>query len=238
MNLKIRSVLLDVLKMIGIIVLLSFVLTVVLSAIYSIPINEKKYQKSVEILKEEGANQDLAILYDILRRSYTNESRFTGHEFVPGTVSTRLDYPRYWHGHIVVLRLLLAFFDLTEIRFLSFIIQMLLVVFLLVRKGNDKIDNRIASLFLVALAPIGWQIVLRNHVVWHNSLTYRQLGIAAVVVFVGAVLITFAMREHQLISNSNIPGHYVYIEDNAEAVMSAISIVGEIKSMKCRTEQV
>ncbi len=475
-----RELLLEIMKMaaqmIGLVIALSIILTLVFAAVFCIPVNETKYNNSMDLVKEEGAaDQGLAILYDILRRSYTNESRLTGHEFVPGTVSSRLDYynleraygdktksalynaismldyPRYWHGHVAVLRLLLVFFDLTEIRFFSFIIQMLLVVFLLaeikrvkgwipallfftsyilimpmvtvwttsdfpevdaiylcsliflmltrkdrrytqgrklaisfcmigcvaccfnklvnpilgwtlpallkvylygeeksvfdnlktviisgiswlvgfgglwackiaiatvylgkgalngamseatqwtngselishipllyglylnykyylyplfyliivgwivfllVRKGNDKIDNRIASLFLVALAPIGWQIVLRNHVVWHNSLTYRQLGIAVVAVFaglsvspvgllgiggdkkklirrlclyfavfVGAVLITFAMREHQLISNSNIPGHYVYIEDNAEAVMNLNPVYKDI----------
>ncbi|MCR5802440.1 MAG: hypothetical protein K6G57_08945, partial [Lachnospiraceae bacterium] len=156
MNQKGKQLSICAIKMTGMIILLSLVLVVLFSLVYSIPINEEHYNKSMDLVMEEGAaDQGLAILYDILRRSYTNESRLTGHEFVPGTVSSRLDYynleraygdktksalynaismldyPRYWHGHVAVLRLLLVFFDLTEIRFFSFIIQMLLVVFLL-----------------------------------------------------------------------------------------------------------
>ena len=63
-------------------------------------------------------------------------------EFLDGNVDTSIEYARYWHGYLPILRILLIFFNITEIRFVIFILFVALFItlcILLKRKFGYKI---------------------------------------------------------------------------------------------------
>ena len=73
-------------------------------------------------------------------------------QFLDSNVTTSIEYARYWHGYFVFLRILLIFFQITEIRYLLLsIFTILLIVFsILAWKKIGKINTIIFCFALMA----------------------------------------------------------------------------------------
>ena len=76
-------------------------------------------------------------------------------DFLNGDVNVSIEYARYWHGYLVLLRPLLIFFNITEIRQILFIIFcVLLTWFAILLKKQFGLD--VAVVFVYALISIGY----------------------------------------------------------------------------------
>ena len=66
------------------------------------------------------------------------------------------DYPRYWHGYAMVMRLLLFFFDYKEMRFINLIIQSFLAIciFVILREKGEKAISWMSLIWYVLMMPI------------------------------------------------------------------------------------
>lgn len=71
-------------------------------------------------------------------------------EFLNGNIDTSITYARYWHGYLPILRVLLIFFDISEIRMILLIIFVILFVWLL-KLIKDKIGLIEAIIFALSL---------------------------------------------------------------------------------------
>lgn len=71
-------------------------------------------------------------------------------EFIDGKVNTSIEYARYWHGYLTLLRPLLLFFDITQIRFLLCLLftALLAIIIVLLKK---RFGIGIALIFAFAL---------------------------------------------------------------------------------------
>lgn len=76
--------------------------------------------------------------------------------FVEGEVDTSVEYARYWHGYLPFLRILLLFFNVTEIRILFIVIFIMLLMYMLVLL-KQEFGLSIAIIFAAAL-------------IWHDYL--------------------------------------------------------------------
>jgi hypothetical protein len=74
--------------------------------------------------------------------------------YLEGNVSDDvIDYPRYWHGYLAVIKPVLLLFDYTDIRVFNMIIQGLLLIYIIILMNEDKrlrnyIIPFIASIFV------------------------------------------------------------------------------------------
>lgn len=71
-------------------------------------------------------------------------------EFLEGKVDTSIEYARYWHGYLPFLRVLLLFFNITEIRLLLLVLFFILFVALIVLV-KKKLGNMISFIFAFTL---------------------------------------------------------------------------------------
>lgn len=76
-------------------------------------------------------------------------------EFLDGNIDTSITYARYWHGYLPILRTLLIFFNITEIRRLLLIIFIILFIYFiwLLKK---KLGLTISLIFALALVFEGY----------------------------------------------------------------------------------
>ena len=76
-------------------------------------------------------------------------------EFLDGNIDTSITYARYWHGYLPILRTLLIFFNITEIRRLLLIIFIILFIYFiwLLKK---KFGLTISLIFALALVFEGY----------------------------------------------------------------------------------
>lgn len=76
-------------------------------------------------------------------------------EFLNGNIDTSIEYARYWHGYLSVLRPLLLFFNVTQIRYILFgaYTILLTMMFYLLKK---KFNLRIAIIYAFALIANGF----------------------------------------------------------------------------------
>ncbi len=164
-------------KLILLVPVTAIVLSLFLTLCYCVPLDRVNYQMSVDELENEGWYTDVLEL----RPGY-DEKFFSDQPGIQHVFNDRADYvraagltdkgplynamamvsedgehyARYWHGYAGVLRLLLQFFDCKEIKFLSFIFQILLVL-LVAFKVKEKAGMPLALLFLtqyVLLMPL------------------------------------------------------------------------------------
>lgn len=71
-------------------------------------------------------------------------------EFLEGKVDTSIEYARYWHGYLPFLRILLIFFNITEIRLLLLVLFFILFIVLIVLL-KKKLGNMISFIFAFSL---------------------------------------------------------------------------------------
>lgn len=79
-------------------------------------------------------------------------------EFLNGNIDTSITYARYWHGYLPILRVLLIFFDISEIRMILLIIFVILFVWLL-KLIRDKIGLIEAIIFALSLMLYSYFLV-------------------------------------------------------------------------------
>lgn len=79
-------------------------------------------------------------------------------EFLNGNIDTSITYARYWHGYLPILRVLLIFFDISEIRMILLIIFVILFVWLL-KLIKDKIGLIEAIIFALSLMLYSYFLV-------------------------------------------------------------------------------
>lgn len=78
--------------------------------------------------------------------------------FLNGNIDTSITYARYWHGYLPILRVLLIFFDISEIRMILLIIFVILFVWLL-KLIKDKIGLIEAIIFALSLMLYSYFLV-------------------------------------------------------------------------------
>lgn len=88
-------------------------------------------------------------------------------------VRYEMAYPRYWHGYLVILKPLLLFFDIGEIRMFNMIIQGVLLLFQIY-----LIDRKFGARYTV---PVGMMVAVLNPVVLPLSLQYSWVYYVAMI---------------------------------------------------------
>lgn len=76
-------------------------------------------------------------------------------EFTDGKIDTSITYARYWHGYLPILRTLLIFFNVSEIRLLMLAVFILLLVYF-VYLLKEKFNKTIATIFAYSLIMYGY----------------------------------------------------------------------------------
>lgn len=164
-------------KLILLVPVTALLLSLFLTVCYCVPLDQVNYQMSVDELENEGWYTDVLEL----RPGY-DQNFFSDQPGIQPVCNDRGDYvraaglsdkgplynamamvneygehyARYWHGYAGILRLLLVPFDCKEIKFLSFIFQILLVL-LVAFKIREKGSTTLSFLFLtqyVLLMPL------------------------------------------------------------------------------------
>lgn len=79
-------------------------------------------------------------------------------EFLNGNIDTTINYARYWHGYLPVLRTLLIFFNITQIRIILLIIFIILFIWL-IKLIKDKIGTSVSIIFGFSLIVEGYFFV-------------------------------------------------------------------------------
>jgi hypothetical protein len=79
-------------------------------------------------------------------------------EFLDGNIDTSINYARYWHGYLPILRTLLLFFNISEIRIILLIIFTILFIYLIYLL-KDKFGIIISLIFGVSLIIEGYFFV-------------------------------------------------------------------------------
>lgn len=90
------------------------------------------------------------------------------------TVRYEIEYPRYWHGYLVILKPLLLFFDIGEIRMFNMVIQGALLLLLLY-----LVDKKLGGRFIV---PVGMMMAVLNPIVLPLSLQYSWVYYTALII--------------------------------------------------------
>lgn len=155
-------------KLILMVPVTALLLSLFLTVCYCVPLDRVNYQISVDELEKEGWYTDVLEL----RPGY-DQNFFSDQPGIQPVCNDRGDYvraaglsdkgplynamamvnehgehyARYWHGYAGILRLLLVIFDCKEIKFLSFIFQILLVL-LVTFKIKEKGGTTLSFLFL------------------------------------------------------------------------------------------
>ncbi len=60
----------------------------------------------------------------------------------------QIDYPRYWHGYIFPLKILLLVFNLSQVKIINFYIETLLVLLICLKLNNNKLKEYIIPFIL------------------------------------------------------------------------------------------
>lgn len=110
---------------------------------------ENLTKHSLSDLNGESVSQNIVTGYDSVGELY---------DFVNGNVDTSVTYARYWHGYLPVLRVLLIFFNVSEIRMILLIIFIILFIIFL-RMIKDKIGMAEAVIFALALILYSYFLV-------------------------------------------------------------------------------
>ena len=71
-------------------------------------------------------------------------------EFIHGNIDTSMNYARYWHGYLPILRTMLIFFNISEIRMFLLLVFIMLFIYLMYLLKN-KLGSKIALVFAIAL---------------------------------------------------------------------------------------
>lgn len=147
------------LKMFCLVPVSGILLTLILTLCYCVPLDVVNFQLSDSELSQEGWYSDV-----LENRPGYDENFFSEQPGIISVFNDKMDYhraagysdksplynamamghdgedsyARYWHGYAGVIRILLLWFDCKEIKFLSFIFQFVLVVFIALRIRDRK----------------------------------------------------------------------------------------------------
>lgn len=161
-----------ILKVIGLILIGSLVGAVLLTLAFLIPVNVTNKAESFQVLEEEGwypatpmhkqayADYFHSYLPGVMDNNTDSIMLSTAMDENAGNPLLRamnmyseylgIDYGRYWHGYVIVLRPLLSFFDYVEVRILNGILQ-LGIMFLLLCNVWQKKGKPYAVLMMTSL---------------------------------------------------------------------------------------
>lgn len=138
-------------SMLGIVVAGVLLGALLLTLVFCIPVNQENADRSRTSLDEEGWYPSATQLCSSLDTYF--------HSYLPGVLDGGTDglmislateelqgsplyaamnmegYTYYWHGYVVILRILLQFMDYEKIRFLNCVAQLLLIFFSHIRYG-------------------------------------------------------------------------------------------------------
>lgn len=76
-------------------------------------------------------------------------------QFLNGNIDTSINYARYWHGYLPILRTMLIFFDIAEIRKILLIIFIILFIWL-IKLIKEKIGITASIIFAISLILEGY----------------------------------------------------------------------------------
>ena len=79
-------------------------------------------------------------------------------DFLDGNIDTSVTYARYWHGYLPILRTLLIFFNISEIRIILLIVFIFLFIWLL-KLIKDKIGLLETGIFAISLILYSYFLV-------------------------------------------------------------------------------
>ncbi len=172
MNNMIKKYVFEFAKVLLVTFICSIIAVCLMTLAFMVPMNRDNLYASVLLGNQEG------YYVDVLEHIPSLEKYFT--QFQPGTMTVAddvrgfhiaedhvgfnalenalycNDYPRYWHGYAMVMRLLLVFFDYKEMRFINLIFQSFLAIFIFVvlrEKGEKKI-SWMALLWYALMMPL------------------------------------------------------------------------------------
>ena len=121
--------------------------------LYSAFAVRRSYKKNVTKVEEKDTRFEA--------KSYESDIYYPHLELsnlISNKVHTSVNYARYWHGYLPILRFLLLFFNISQIRILLFILFLALIIALFVK--IIKVYNlKIAFIFLISLISVGYFFV-------------------------------------------------------------------------------
>ena len=169
---KVIKRLIELLIILLTVIICSLVAVFIMTLSFMVPMNRTNLDASVNLGNQEG------YYVDALEHIPSFEKYFI--QFQPGTMTVAddvrgfhiaedhegfnalenalycNDYPRYWHGYAMIMRILFHFFDYKEMRFINFLFQSFLVIciFLLLREKGEKKISWMALIWYVLMMPI------------------------------------------------------------------------------------
>lgn len=192
-------------------VVCSIIAVGLMTLVYAVPMNKTNLEASINLGEQEG------YYVEALEHIPSFEKYFM--QFQPGTMTVaddvrgfRIaedhegfnalenalycnDYPRYWHGYAMIMRLMFLLFDYKEMRFINLLVQAFLVlcVFLILWDKGEKKISWFALIWYALMMPISVAcclvygcvvdaifaltvfVMLKGDKIWDD---YSKLGIA------------------------------------------------------------
>ena len=150
----------------------SIIAVCLMTLAFMVPMNNGNFEASVNLGNQEG------YYVDALEHIPSFEKYFI--QFQPGTMTVAddvrgfhiaedhegfnalenalycNDYPRYWHGYAMIMRLLFLLFDYKEMRFLNLIFQSFLAIciFLILREKGEKRLSWLSLIWYILMMPV------------------------------------------------------------------------------------
>ncbi len=117
--------------------------------IFSYMSARKNFKKGLTNFQLEDTNGELISISSSSTKDFYNPVEELN-EFLDDKVDTSIEYARYWHGYLPFLRVLLIFFNITEIRLFLFILFSILFILLIVLL-KKKLGSTISFIFAFSL---------------------------------------------------------------------------------------
>lgn len=142
------------------------------NALYSAFAVRKNYKKNQTKYEEFDTSHELK---SIGLKEYAPHTELG--LFLDGKIDTSINYARYWHGYLPLLRVLLLFLNISEIRILFFIVfSFLLVIFFILLK--KRLGLKYALIFSSALILSGYSFI---HITLQNVPVFMVMIISSII---------------------------------------------------------
>ncbi|MCR5604826.1 MAG: hypothetical protein K6G27_14150 [Lachnospiraceae bacterium] len=212
---KLLKSLIELSKVLITVLICSVIAVCLMTLAFMIPMNRENLETSVNLGVQEG------YYVDALEHIPSLEKYFS--QFQPGTMTVAddvrgfhmaedhegfnalenalycNDYPRYWHGYVMIMRLLFLFFDYKEMRFINLIFQafLALCIFQILREKGEKKISWFSLIWYIFMMPISVAcclvygcvvdaifaltifVMLKGDKIWNN---HSKLGISFCVI--------------------------------------------------------
>lgn len=109
----------------------------------------------VEIPEGHGEGITVNYVYETNEEMFFNDAIGELEDFLAGKIHYSTNYGRYWHGYLVLLRPLLVFYDVLEIRTIAFLVYTILFLCLMYLL-NKQFGRDIAFIFGASLICSGY----------------------------------------------------------------------------------